>query len=129
MKKPTRNRPLAVLLTAMLAALAVFVNTGQAQVTFQSVTNGLVTYYPLQGTTPGNTNSTPDLIGRRDMTLYNMTSNNFVSDSHSGIDGANVINCSQSGGATVFSYRTTGQNPLTGGGDFLPFINQRNATM
>jgi len=130
MKITTQKHPFTVILAVLLAALAAFVTTGQAQPTFQTVTNGLVDYYPLQGTTPGSTNATPDLIGRRDFTMVNMTGANFISDSHGGIDGSKVINLSQSGGATILLYLSKGQNPLPGGTfDNLPFINQRNATM
>jgi hypothetical protein len=43
--------------------------------------------------------------------------------------GSNCFNFTQSGGPTVIYYQSTGQNPLDGSGDFLPFINQRGATM
>jgi len=132
MKIKTQTRPLAVILTALLAAQAAFVmNTGQAQVTFQQATNGLVSYYPLNSVLAGTTNVTPDLISRRDMKMTAaMTPANFVPGSHSGMgDSVNVINFSQSGGPTIMYYQSTGQNTLTGAGDFLPFINQRGATM
>jgi hypothetical protein len=128
MKTTTRQKPLAVVLTALIAAQAAFVmNTGQAQ-TFQSVTNGLVDYYPLNQVLAGNV--TPDLVSRRDMSLVNMTAANIVAASHAGINSSNAaINFTQSGGVTLIQYRTTGQNPFDGSGDFLPFINQRGATM
>ena len=119
---------MAVVLTALLAAQAAFfINTSQAQVTFQQVTNGLVDYYPLNSVL-GNT--TPDLISRRDMALVNMTAANIVAANHPGINNSNTaMNFNQSGGPTVITYTTTGQNPLDGSGDFLPFMNQRGATM
>jgi hypothetical protein len=131
MKITTRQKPLAVVLTALIAAQAAFVmNTSQAQ-TFQSVTNGLVDYYPLNSTLAGTTNVTPDLISRRDLKMTaTLSPANFVSGSHSGMgDSVNVANLNQSGGPTIMYYQSTGQNTLTGGGDFLPFINQRGATM
>src|SRR5277367_1285816 len=129
MKIKTKTRPLAVALTALIAAQAAFVsNTSQAQ-TFQTVTNGLVDYYPLNQVLPSNTNVTPDLISRRDLTMVNMTAANIVAASHSGINSSNTaINFSQSGGPTRAYYATTGQNPFDGAGDFLPFVNQRGAT-
>jgi hypothetical protein len=132
MKIRTQRKPLAVVLTALLAAQAAFViNTGQAQVTFQQVTNNLVSYYPLNSVLDGTTNVTPDFINRRDMKMTAaMSPANFVPGSHSGMgDSVNVINFSQSGGSTVMYYQSAGQNTLTGEGDFLPFINQRGATM
>ena len=118
------------MLAALLAALAAFINTSQAQVTFQQITNGLVDYYPLNGLAPGNTNATPDYINRRDMTLSGMTAANIVAASHPGIEPAGLaFNFNQSPGTTLIYYRTTGQNPLDGSGDFLPFIDQRGATM
>ena len=97
------------------------------QVTFQQVVNGLVDFYPLDsiyGVT------TPDIINRRDMTLVNMSSNNIVPANHPGMGGgSNCFNFSQSLGATVIYFQSAGQNPLDGSGDFLPFLNQRGATM
>lgn len=115
-------------MTALVAAQAVIISlAGQAQVTLQQVTNGLVDYYPLDSVS-GST--TPDLISRRDLTLVNMTAANIVAASHPGINQSNAcMNFSQSGGATVAYYTTAGQNPFNGSGDFLPFINQRGATM
>lgn len=115
-------------MTGLVAAQAVIISlTGQAQVTLQQVTNGLVDYYPLDSVS-GST--TPDLISRRDLTLVNMTAGNIVAASHPGINQSNTcMNFSQSGGATVAYYATTGQFPSDGSGDFLPFINQRGATM
>lgn len=132
MKIKPQTRPLAVVLTALLAAQAAYVtNTGQAQVTFQQATNGLVDYYPLSSVLAGTTNVTPDLISRRDLTMSTaMSPASFVAGSHPGMgDSVNVANFSQSGGSTVAYYQSTGQDPLTGAGDFLPFINQRGATM
>jgi hypothetical protein len=132
MKITTRQKPLAVVLTALIAAQAAFVmNTSHAQVTFQQVTNGLVDYYPLNSVLAGSTNVTPDLINRRDLKMsVALTPGNFVSGSHPGMgDSVNVANLSQSPGPTVMYYQSTGQNLLTGAGDFLPFINQRGATM
>jgi hypothetical protein len=130
MKITTRPKPLAVLLTALIAAQAAFVmNTSQAQ-TFQTVTNGLVDYYPLNQVLSSNTNVTPDLVSRRDLTLVNMTAANIVAASHAGINSSNAaFNFNQSGGPTLAYYPTTGQNPFDGSGDFLPFANQRGATM
>ena len=133
MKNPTRKPPFAVILTVLLAALAAFVTTSQAQVTVQQLTNGLVDYYPLISTNLDGV-TTPDYISRRDMTLFRMSGSNVVAGSHpgmeAGVPGAgNVFNLLQSGGATFIYYQTTGQNPLDGSGDFLPFINQRGATM
>ena len=100
------------------------------QVTLGQIVNGLVDYYPLNSVVPGTTDVTPDLINRRDMTMHGMTSNNIVVGSHPGIEaGGLVMNFSQSPAATLIYYQTAGQNPLDGSGDFLPFINQRGATM
>jgi hypothetical protein len=131
MKKTTQKLPSAVKLAALVAALAASATISQAQVNFQDLTNGLVDYYPLNSILAGTTNVTPDLINRRDLVMTPaLTPSSFVSGSHSGMgDSVNVINLSQSPGATVLTYQSTGQNPLTGGGDFLPFINQRGATM
>jgi len=131
MKITTRPKPLAVFLTALIAAQAAFVsNTSQAQ-TFQTVTNGLVDYYPLNQVLSDNTNVTPDIVSRRDFTMINMTAaNNIVAASHPGINSSNTaFNFNQSGGPTLAYYATTGQNPFDGSGDFLPFVNQRGATM
>jgi hypothetical protein len=131
MKITTQPKKLAVLLTALIAAQAAFImNTSHAQ-TFQTVTNGLVDYYPLNSTLAGTTNVTPDYISRRDLKMsVALAPANFVSGSHSGMgDSVNVANLTQSGGPTVMYYQSIGQNLLTGGGDFLPFINQRGATM
>jgi len=129
MKITTRPKTLAVALTALLAAQAAFVaNTSQAQPTFQSVTNGLIDYYPLDQVLPGNV--TPDLLSRRDMSLVNMTAANIVAASHPGINSSNTaFNFPQSPSVTLIQYRTTGQNPFDGSGDFLPFITQRAGTM
>jgi len=128
MKKPTRPQSLAVKLTALLAALAAFVTTSQAQVTFQQVTNGLVCYYPLDFLNPDGA-TTPDLISRRDLILYGMGASNIVASTRTGGAVTNCFNFTQTGAGTVVYYNSTGQDPLTGTGDFLPFINQRGATM
>jgi hypothetical protein len=116
---------LFVLLTGLLALLAA---PGYGQVTSQQILNGLVDYYPLNSINPGGY-STPDLISRRDLVLVNMNSNNIVPGTHPGIESTQVLNFNQSGGPTVAYYNTTRQNPFDGSGDFLPFINQRGATM
>ena len=115
MKITTRQKPLAVVLTALIAAQAAFVsNTSQAQ-DLSKVTNGLVDYYPLNQVLSSNTNVTPDLISRRDMTLVNMTAANIVAASHPGINSSNTaFNFNQSGGPTLVYYATTGQNPFDG---------------
>jgi hypothetical protein len=130
MKKQTRQIPSAVKLAALVAALAAFVNTSQGQ-SLQDLTNGLVDYYPLDQLSPGTTNVTPDLINRRDMTFSAaMSGANIVAGSHPGMgDSTGVMNFSQSPGPTVIYYQSTGQKPLDRSGDFLPFINQRGATM
>jgi hypothetical protein len=115
-------------MAAALAVLVAFTTTSRAQVTFQQITNGLVDYYPLT-TVDYFGVTTPDLVNLRDMTLYGMGRTNIVAGSHPGIESNYVMNFSQSGGPTVIYYQSTGQNPLDGSGDFLPFINQRNATM
>lgn len=120
---------LAVGLTAICAAFAAVVPAAQAQVTWEQVTNGLVSYYPLDYLSPDNTNTTPDVISRRDMWLYGMGPANIVPSTRPGGGASNCFYFSQAGGATVIYYNTTGQNPLTGEGDFLPFCNQRGATM
>jgi hypothetical protein len=120
-----RNSGLFTLLLSLLAFQAVPI---QGQVTHQQIINGLVDYYPLDTVLAGNT--TPDLISRRDMVVVNMTSNNIVPANHAGIDSSSkCFNFTQSGSPTVIYYATTGQNPFDGSGDFLPFINQRGATM
>jgi hypothetical protein len=140
MKHPTQKHPFAVMLAALVAALAAFITTSQAQVTLQQVTNGLVSYYPLDQLVPGSTNSTPDVISRRDLSMFLGDSTHFMNgpaylissnvDSHPGMgDSTGVMNLSQSPSPTVMVYFGTGQNALTGVGDFLPFINQRGATM
>jgi hypothetical protein len=99
-----------------------------SQVTYSQVTNGLIDYYPLNTVLPGNT--TPDIVSRRDLRLVNMTSANIVPATHLSIEPSNTcLYFNQSGGPTVAYYNTTGQNPFDGSGDFLPFINQRGATM
>jgi hypothetical protein len=108
-----------------------------AQVTASQITNGLVSYYPLDQLVPGTTNQTPDLIYRRDFTMclgqvftYMNGPAYIVAGSHPGMgDSTAVMNLSQSPAITVMVYQGTGQNPLDGSGDFLPFINQRGATM
>ena len=128
MKRRTPQHLVHVRLTVLLTALAACVTTSPAQVTFQQITNGLIDYYPLTTINPGGM-TTPDLVSRRDMVLINMTSNNIVSDTHPGILSNYVFNFTQSGGATLVVYQSIGQDPLDGSGDFLPFINQRGATM
>src|SRR5262249_54215136 len=100
----------------------------QSQVT--SVTNGLVAFYPLDNLTPGNPGTTPDIINRRDLNLspaFSIT--NIIPSTHPGGIVSNCFNLNQVGGATVLYYASAGQNPLDGSGDFLPFCNQRTATM
>jgi hypothetical protein len=132
MKKPTQHHSLTALRAVVLAAAAAIVSTGQAQVTFQQVTNGLVDFYPLDYLNPGGGSvlTTPDLIGGRDLILANMGASNIVASTHSGGAVTNCFNMPQTGNvATLLYYASTGQDPLTGAGDFLPFCNQRNATM
>ena len=116
---------LCVLLSVCLALQAA---PCRGQVTWQQLTNGLVDYYPLNSINPGGY-STPDLVSRRDLTLFGMNSNNIVVDTHPGIESNLVFNFSQAGSGTLLIYQSAGQNPLDGSGDFLPFINQRGATM
>jgi hypothetical protein len=123
-----KRQPQRVLLAGILAAFTAFTTPGPAQVAWQDVTNGLVDYYPLDTVLPGNV--TPDLINRRDMFMVGMTSNNIVSANHPGINSSNLcLDFNQAGAGTIIYYPTTGQTPLTGAGDFLPFCNQRGATM
>ena len=134
MKHPTKQHPLPVTWTALGAALAALVNTSQAQVTFPQVTNGLVGWYPLDSVvTNGSTLTTPDHLSGRDLILTPaMTAAKVVPSTRPSLNPATVSNCfnlNQSGGATVVYYNSKGQDPLTGGGDFLPFCNQLNATM
>lgn len=136
MKTPTLNRPLTVKLAALSAALAAFVTTSQAQVTFSQVTNGLAVYYPLDFVrTNGSTVTTPDYILGRDMILLNMNSTNVIASTRPTANSASVSNCfnfnqQASGiGTTIMYYVAKPQNPLDGSGDFLPFMNQINATM
>jgi hypothetical protein len=136
MKHPTQKQSFAVMLTALLAALAAFVTTSQAQ-SLSQLTNGLVSYYPLDQLSPGTTNTTPDLISRRDLTMYvgNIStymngSAYIVAGSHPGMgDSTAVVNLNQSPATTLLVYQCSGQNPQNRSGDFLPFINQRGATM
>ena len=114
----------------VFAVLTVLTITGRAQVTLQQITNGLVDYYSLDQFAPGTTNMMMDLINGRDLRMVGMGANNIVPGSHRGMGGgSNVINLTQTPGPTVLVYQSTGQNPLNGSGDFLPFINQRGATM
>ncbi len=134
MKIPNLTYPLTAKLVVLSAALAAFVNTSQAQVTFNQVTNGLVSWYPLDfAVTNGSTITTPDFLNGRDMILSPaMTGNNVIASTRPSLNSATVSNCfnlNQAGGATVIYYNSKGQDPLTGGGDFLPFCNQVNATM
>jgi len=128
MKKPTRYQPLAVSLTVVGAALAVCSNSAQAQVTFEQLTNDLVAYYPLDEVNPDGV-TTPDYVSGRDLVLYRMSVSDLVASDRSVGAVSNCFNLTQSGGATVLYYNSTGQDPLTGGGDFLPFANQLNGTM
>ena len=138
MKKSTRLPTLAVSLTAIGAALAVFSNSVQAQVTFQSVSNGLVSFYPLDSViTNGAILTTPDHIGGRDLILSPFTTgaNLVPANRPLGAPGAssNCFNLNQSGGPTVLYYNSRGQSPLEmtnpAVSDFLPFCNQLDATM
>lgn len=133
MKTLKQINPRAIKVTALCAALTAFVSTGQAQVTFAQVTNGLVDLYPLDiVVTNGTTYTTPDYIGGRDLILNNMNGNNLIPAGHPTLNSASTnlcLNLTQSGGATVLYYNSKGQNPLDGSGDFLPFCNQVNATM
>jgi len=134
MKLPSKKFPFAAQIAALTAALAAVVTSSQAQVTFSQVTNGLVSWYPLDFVvTNGTTLTTPDYIGGRDLILSPAaTGNNVVHSTRPSQNSATVSNCfnlNQSGGATVLYYNSKGQNPLTGGGDFLPFCNQVNASL
>lgn len=124
MKTTKVHGAVAVVLTVLVAALAAIVPNAQGQVTWEQVTNGLVSYYPLDYLTPGNTNTTPDVISRRDMWLVNMGPTNIVTGKW-----GYCLYFSQTPTPTVIYYNSTGQDPLTGNGDFLPFVNQRGATM
>lgn len=80
MKHPTKTQSATVKLTVLLAALAAFTATGQAQ-SIQQLTNGLVSYYPLDQLSPGTTNKTPDLISRRDLLFTPaMSSANIIAE-------------------------------------------------
>jgi hypothetical protein len=112
----------------MPGLLALQIVAGHGQATWCRIDNGLLDYYPMDSVKAGIT--TEDVVGGRSLMLANMNSNNVVSASHPGMGGSsNCLYFSQSGGPTLAYYNSTGQNPLTGGGDFLPFINQRGATM
>lgn len=128
MKTTHPQRSVAVKLTVLCAALAASATGVLAQVTFQEVTNGLVDFYPLDYLNEDGV-TTPDVINRRDMILYGMGTSNIVASTHPGGAVTNCFDFTQTGSGTVIYYNSTGQDPLTGGGDFLPFINQRNATM
>ena len=55
----------------LLLGLLVFATAPcHGQVTESQITNGLVSYYPLDQLVPGSTNSTPDVINRRDLKMY-----------------------------------------------------------
>jgi hypothetical protein len=116
----------------LFAALAAFVNTGQAQVTLSQITNGLVSWYPLDFViTNGSTITAPDFIGGRDMTMVNMNGANVIASTRPSQNAASISNCFNfnQAGATIMYYQSKGQHPLDGSGDFLPFCNQINATM
>jgi hypothetical protein len=128
------------LFALLLGWLALQVMPCFGQVTPEQITNGLVSYYPLDQLVPGSTNATPDVISRRDLSMFLGDSAHYMNgpaylissniDSHPGMgDSTGVMNLSQSPSPTVLVYFGTGQNALTGVGDFLPFINQRGATM
>lgn len=129
MKKPIQHRLLTVLLTASCAFLGTATKS-RAQVTFEQVTNGLVDFYPLDTINPDG-KSTPDFVGGRDLLLTPaVTSSNLVASTHPGGAVSNCFNLPQAGGqATALYYESKGQDPLTGAGDFLPFCNQRGASM
>jgi hypothetical protein len=127
-------------MAAVVAALAAFVNTGQAQVTLSQVTNGLVSWYPLDFVvTNGATISTFDYVSARDMTLFNLNGTHVIASTRPSGDPTTVSNClnfdqQASGvGNTIMYYQSKGQGGLplngSGSGDFLPFCNQINATM
>ncbi len=107
------------------------------QVTPAQIINGLVSYYPLDQLVPGTTNITPDLVSRRDLTMYLGSMAEYQNGPAAILAGSrpgmgtrtNVMNLPQTPAATVLVYQSSGQNPLDGSGDFLPFINQRGATM
>jgi len=132
MNTATTKRAWVARLATLSAAFAAVV-ASQAQVTFQTVTNGLVDLYPLDiVATNGGTVTTPDYLGGRDMILNNMTGANLIPAGHPTLNSASTnmcLNFTQSGGATLIYYASKGQNAVTGGGDFLPFCNQLNATM
>ena len=140
MKQPTRKFPSAARLAALFAALTTLVNTSQAQVTLTQVTNGLVSFYPLDFVvTNGATITTYDYISARDMQLVNMNSANKIASTRPSSNSQSVSNClnfDQTGsglGTTIMYYQSKGQGGLplngSGSGDFLPFCNQINATM
>src|SRR5215831_15454648 len=121
----------------LLGSLLIQTVPCDGQVTASQITNGLVSYYPLDQLVPGTSNATPDLISRRDFVMYLGSMSAYqngpaaiVAGSHPGMGDSNlVINVSQSPSPTVMVYQSSGQNHQDGSGDFLPFINQRNATM
>ena len=140
MKIPTLKRPLTAKLAVLSAAFAAFVTTSQAQVTLSQVTNGLVSFYPLDFVqTNGATIVAFDYVSARDMTLVNMNGANVVASTRPTGNSASLSNCfnfnqTASGvGTTIMYYQSKGQGGLplngTGSGDFLPFCNQINATM
>jgi len=132
MNTATTKRAWVARLATLSAAFAAVV-ASQAQVTFQTVTNNLVGLYPLDIViTNGGTITTPDYIGGRDMILNNMTGANLLPATRPTLNPASTnmcLNFTQSGGATLIYYASKGQNAVTGGGDFLPFCNQLNASM
>ncbi|HYG21334.1 MAG TPA: hypothetical protein VEH04_01035 [Verrucomicrobiae bacterium] len=117
------------MLAAALAASCALVASSHGQVTFQQATNGLVAFYPLDFLNPDGA-STPDLLGRRDLLLSPATSAaNIIASTRPGNAVSNCFNLTQSPGATVLYYPSTGMDALTGEGDFLPLANQRTYTM
>jgi len=136
MIKPNPKPRLVARLTTLFAALAAFATAGYAQVTLTQVTNGLVSWYPMDFVvTNGSTLTAPDYLGGRDMILVNMNGANVIASTRPSQNGASVSNCfnfnqqANGLGTTIMYYDSKGQNPLDGSGDFLPFCNQINASM
>jgi len=69
----------------------------------------VVTYYPLDAVSSGGL-TTPDYVGGRDMILHRMDSNNVIPSDRTMGAASNCFNFTQSGGATVIYYNSTGQN-------------------
>jgi hypothetical protein len=129
MKNAIQRLRFAVLAAASLALLATAVSTSQAQVTLSQVTNGLVSWYPLDfvvTNTDGTTITTFDYLGARDMILFNMNGANVLTSTRPSQNSSSVSNCfnfdqQASGvGTTIMYYDSKGQNALDGSGDFLP---------